>query len=266
MKAVILAGGLGSRMGLQTKNRPKPMVEVGGRPLLWHLMQLCSAQGVSDFIIALGHKGDRIKDYFLRYRAFQGDFSIDLRSEKIEFHCQEMPDWHLHLVDTGLGTMTGGRLKRLHSWLREERHFLMTYGDGLADIDLRALEQFHVQHGRLATITAVRIPERFGRLSLRGDTVMMFEEKPDNDRPWINGGFFVLSPKVLDYIEDDAMVWEREPLQRLCAEGQLRAFRHEGFWSGLDTPNDVSYLETLWSSGQAPWLIGKTKEKGCSAK
>lgn len=255
MKAVILAGGLGRRMGGETADCPKPMMEVGGYPLLWHLMQLCSAQGVSEFIVALGPKGVRIKEFFLRYRVLQGNVSVDLRSGKTELHCQDAPDWRVHLIDTGLATMTGGRLKRLNSWLRDESYFLMTYGDGLADIDLRALEQFHVGHGRLATLTAVRIPERFGRLSLEDDTVTKFQEKPDNCCPWINGGFFVLSPKVLDYIEDDTSVWEREPLQRLCAEGELRAFRHEGFWSGCDTPDDLSYLESVWRGGHAPWKV-----------
>ena len=257
MKAVILAGGLGSRMGGETANRPKPMVEVGGNPILWHLMQLCSAQGVSEFFVALGHNGVSIKDYFLRYQALHNDVSIDLRSGKTEFHGQEAPDWRVHLIDTGLATATGGRLKRLSPWLCDEPYFLMTYGDGLADIDLRALEQFHVNHGRLATVTAVRVPERFGRLSLEGDMVTMFQEKPDNGRPWINAGFFVLSPKALDYIEDDTTVWEHEPLQRLCAKGELCAFRHEGFWSGLDTPSDLIYLESVKRSGRAPWKIAK---------
>ena len=256
MKAVILAGGMGRRIGGQTSNCPKPLVEIGGYPLLWHLMQLCSAQGVSEFIVALGHGGERVKDYFLRYRALQDDVSVDLQSGKVEFHGQKAPDWRVHLIDTGLATMTGGRLKRLSSWLCDESHFLMTYADGLADIDLRALEQFHLGHGRLATLTAVRIPERFGRLSLEGDRVIMFHEKPDNCRPWINGGFFILNPKVLAYVEDDSTVWEREPLQRLCVEGELRAFRHDGFWSGCDTPDDLAYLESAWRGGHAPWKVG----------
>src|SRR5262245_33535254 len=187
MKAVILAGGIGSRMGRLTDNCPKPMVEVGGRPFLWHLMQFCSAHGVSDFIVALGHHGARIKDYFLRYQVLQNNISIDLRSGQTKFDCPAAPDWRVHLIDTGLKTMTGGRLRRLRRWLNEEQHFLMTYGDGLADIDLRALEKFHLQHGRLATVTAVRIPDRFGHLSLNGDMVMTYEEKPKNDRTWING-------------------------------------------------------------------------------
>ena len=257
MKAVILAGGHGSRMGGETASRPKPLVEVGGRPILWHLMQLCAAQGASEFFIVLGHNGGQIKDYFLRYRALHSDLSIDLRSGQTEFHGPNAPDWRVHLIDTGSTSMTGGRLKRLRSWLRNEPYFLMTYGDGLADIDLRSLEQFHLGHGCLATITAVRVPERFGRLSLEGDKVISFHEKPASERPWINGGFFVLSPKVFDYIAGDSTVWEAQPLQRLCTEGELRAFRHEGFWSCLDTPNDLSYLESVWNSGHAPWTINK---------
>jgi len=251
MKAVILAGGQGTRMGSVTGDCPKPMVEVGGRPLLWHLMGLCSAQGVvSEFIVALGYKGAVIKDYFLSYPAC--DVSIDLRSGEAHIHTQQSPGWRIHLVNTGLTTNTGGRLKRLASWLRSERHFLMTYGDGLANIDLRALEQHHISHGRLATVTAVRVPERFGRLVLDGDRVTKFREKPDH---WINGGFFILSSKVLDYIDDDTTIWEHEPLERLCAEGQLMAYKHEGFWNGMDTPADLAYLESVWRNGRAPWML-----------
>jgi glucose-1-phosphate cytidylyltransferase len=251
MKAVILAGGQGTRMG--PTDCPKPMIEVGGRPLLWHLMQLCSAQGViSEFILALGYKGAVIKDYFLKYPAVANDVSIDLGSGESHIHSQQSPGWRVHLINTGLTTNTGGRLKRLAPWLRDERHFLMTYGDGLANVDLRALEQHHISHGRLATVTAVRVPERFGRLVLNGDSVTKFQEKPNS---WINGGFFILSPKVLDYIDDDETIWEREPLERLCAEGQLTAFRHEGFWNGMDTPADLAYLQSVWHDGRAPWML-----------
>jgi glucose-1-phosphate cytidylyltransferase len=259
MKAVILAGGLGTRMGSETVDRPKPMIEVGGYPLLWHVMRLCAAQGVTEFIVALGYKGFMIKDYFLRYRTLQHDLSIDLESGELTVHRHECPKWRVHMVDTGLLTMTGGRLKRLAGWLKNESHFLMTYGDGLADVDLCALEKFHLAHGRPATLTAVRVPERFGRLTLDGDTVMEFHEKPEDGRSWVNGGFFVLNPEVLDYIDDDETVWEYEPLQRLSAEGQLMAYRHEGFWSGMDTPGDLIFLESEWRDGQAPWVLDKRK-------
>ncbi len=243
MKVVILAGGLGTRMGSGPSQTPKPLVEIGDKPVLSHLMELCATQGATEFIVALGHNRNKIEDYF-------GNASPSLRAPTQD----ERPvDWHVNLVDTGLDTMTGGRLKRLSIWLRGEPYFLMTYADGLANIDLGALERFHLGHGKLATITTVRVPERFGRVQLDGDVVASFQEKPD-DRPWINGGFFILSPRVLDYIEDDTTIWEREPLRRLCDEGQLNAFRHEGFWSCLDTPNDHAYLESLWRGGQAPWL------------
>jgi glucose-1-phosphate cytidylyltransferase len=255
MKAVILAGGLGERMGDMTTAQPKPMLKVGDRPLLWHLMQLCAAQGSSEFLVALGYKGMEIKDYFVRYGPLERDVSLDLDKGTAVFHEASAPDWQIHLIDTGTFTMTGGRLKRLRRWLDAEPYFLMTYGDGLADVDLRALERFHIGHGRLATMTAVRVPERFGRLSLDGDRVTAFQEKPDADRPWINAGFFLLSPKVLDYIDNDATVFEREPLERLCAEDQLRAFSHDGFWSCVDMPRDLAFLETAWRSGRPPWQV-----------
>ena len=255
MKAVILAGGLGTRMGSETADRPKPMVEVGGYPILWHLMRLCAAQGVNEFIVALGYKGFMIKDYFLRYLTLQHDLSLHLGTGELEIHRQSCPDWKVHLVDTGRDTMTGGRLKRLATWLAGESHFLLAYGDGLANVDLAALERYHLQHGRLATLTAVRVPERFGRLTLNGGTVTEFQEKPDDSGSWINGGFFVLSPRVLDYLENDETAWEREPLERLSAEGQLMAYRHEGFWSGMDTPSDLAFLESVWQGGNAPWVL-----------
>jgi glucose-1-phosphate cytidylyltransferase len=247
MKAVILAGGRGTRMGDKTAECPKPMIEVAGRPLLWHLMNLCSMHGISEFIIALGYRGSQIKDYFCRYGILNNDVSVDLGSGQVQFLTNNAPNWRVHLIDTGPATMTGGRLKRLAYWLRTESHFLMTYGDGLADINLKALEEFHIGHGRLATITAVQVPERFGRLTLKDDEVTVFREKSDDDRPWINGGFFVLNPKVLHYIEDDSSVWEKEPLRRLCIDHELRAFRHKGFWCGADTPADLDYLESVLS-------------------
>ena len=251
MKVAMLVGGKGSRMGQATAEGPKPILEVAGQPILWHLMQLCAAQGVSEFVLALGYKGNRIRDYFLR-RAVGGN---DPPTEYVEvdFPGETAPVRRVHLVDTGVDTMTGGRLKRLKPWLNGAPHFLMTYGDVLADVDLGALERFHVAHGRLATVTAARVPDRFGRLSLDGDMVTKFEEKPSEDRPWINGGFFVLSPAIFDYIDDDTTMWERRPLERLCAEGEVRAFRHEGFWSTLDTPADLSYLRSVSRDGYFPW-------------
>jgi glucose-1-phosphate cytidylyltransferase len=235
MKVVVLAGGLGTRLGVSPGQTPKPLVEIGGRPILAHLMEFCAWQGATEFIIALGHYRKEIEDY-LGNRRREGLAGVQ----------------DIIWVDTGLDAMTGGRLKRLGGWLRGEPYFLMTYVDGLADIDLGALVRFHQSHGKLATVTAVRVPERFGRLRLNGDVVERFQEKPD-EHPWINGGFFVLNPKVLDYIDGDETIWEREPLQQLCTDGELRAFRHEGFWSCLDTPNDLAYLESLWQSGAAPW-------------
>ncbi len=248
MKAAMLVGGKGSRMGQATAACPKPMLEVNGQPILWHLMQFCAAQGVSDFVLALGYEGNRIRDYLLRRRLSGNEAAVD-----VAFPGEIAAPRRVHLVDTGPDTMTGGRLKRLEPWLNDASHFLLTYGDVLADIDLGALERFHVAHGRLATVTAAHVPDRFGRLSLDGDAVIKFEKKPGKDRPWINGGFFVLSPKVFDYIDGDATMWEREPLERLCAEGEVRAFRHEGFWSTLDTPVDLSYLRSISRDRYLPW-------------
>lgn len=257
MKAVILAGGSGTRMGAETNLRPKPMLEVGGRPLLYHLMALCAAQGVSEFIVALGYKAAVVKEYFLHFNAIQHDLTIDLASGDVQYHRQTCQGWKVHLVDTGLETMTGGRIRRVAGYLAEDPYFLLTYGDGLADVDLAALERFHLAHGRLATVTAVRMPERFGRLELEGDRVLAFTEKPERGSAWINGGFFILDRRCMEIIGEDSTVWEREPVERLAAAGQLMAYRHEGFWCGVDTPNDLAYLERLWSEGRAPWAHGK---------
>jgi glucose-1-phosphate cytidylyltransferase len=230
------------------------MVEIGGKPILWHIMKIYSSFGFREFIIALGYKGELIKEYFLNFYALNNDLTINLSTGRTVIHEGNQPHWQVHLVDTGLRTQTGGRLKRLARWIGRET-FMMTYGDGVSDINLRALLDFHRGHGRLATVTAVRPPSRFGGLYFDGDQVVRFEEKPQIGEGWINGGFFVLEPGVLDYIEGDETVFEREPLERLARDGQLMAYRHEGFWQCMDTLRDVRLLESLWESGRAPWKI-----------
>jgi glucose-1-phosphate cytidylyltransferase len=257
MKAVILAGGLGTRLSEETDVRPKPMVEIGGRPILWHIMKHLAHYHVREFIVALGYKGDMIKRYFADYSRLNADFTVHLRSGDVLRHQSCVEDWTVHLVDTGLTTMTGGRLKRLAHLLRGET-FLMTYGDGVANVDIDALVRFHRQHRRLATVTAVRPPARYGALVFDGDEVAEFQEKPQTGDGWINGGFFALESSVIDYISDDATHWEREPLERLTAERQLMAHRHDGFWQSMDTLRDVRLLEKLWSSGEAPWDVENT--------
>lgn len=255
MKVVILAGGLGSRLSEETTLRPKPMVEIGGRPILWHIMSIYSTFKFTEFIIALGHKGEVIKDYFLNFYAHNNDISIDLRSGKTTIHDGNQPNWKIHLVDTGPHTETGGRLKRLAPWLDKDETFMFTYGDGVADIDLNALLQFHNSNGKLATITAVRTPARFGRMAIENEYVTDFYEKPEEGEGWINGGFFVLNAKVLDYIEGDKTAWEHEPIERLARVGQMVGYTHRGFWSCMDTLKERNYLEALWTSNQAPWKI-----------
>lgn len=254
MKAVILAGGLGSRLAEETTVRPKPMVEIGGRPILWHIMSIYASYGFNEFVVALGYKGEVIKDYFLNFYALNNDLTIDLGTGRTIIHDGNQPNWRIHLVDTGLRTQTGGRIKRLARWIGKET-FMLTYGDGVADVDLRRLVDFHRSHGKLATVTAVRPPARFGGLSFDGDLVVRFVEKPQTGEGWINGGFFVLEPGVLDYIEGDDTVWEREPLERLAADGQLVAYKHAGFWQPMDTLREKQLLEALWESGKAPWRI-----------
>ena len=256
MKTIILAGGLGTRLQEETTLKPKPMVEIGGRPMLWHVMNIYARQGLKEFVVALGYKGEVVKNYFLSYHYLRSTLSIDLGTGNVEVRHGEREDWLVHLVDTGPSTETGGRLKRLASWLGEET-FMMTYGDGVSDIDLSALLAFHKGHGKLATLTAVRPPARFGALNMDGHFISRFAEKPQAGEGWISGGFFVLEPKVLDYIEGDAMIWERQPMERLAAEGQLVAYRHDGFWQCMDTLRDVKYLDSLWESGQAPWMVGE---------
>ena len=255
MKAVILAGGFGSRLSEETQVKPKPMVEIGGRPILWHIMNIYGAHGVKEFVIACGYKAEIIKTYFLNFYALNNDLSIDLSTGNTLIHNGNHPGWKVHLVDTGLQTGTGGRLKRLERWLADEETFLFTYGDGVADLDVQALLRFHFAHGRLATVTTVRSPARFGRLAFEGDRVTEFYEKPEASEGWINGGYFVLNRKVLDYIDDDASLWERTPVERLAQDGQLMGYRHYGFWSCMDTLKEKNFLEEMWASGKAPWKI-----------
>jgi len=254
MKVVILAGGFGTRLQEETTVKPKPIVEIGGQPILWHIMNIYAAHGYKEFIVALGYKGEVIKNYFLNYYYLRNSFSIRLNNGHVDVHDSGCEDWIVHLIDTGLRTETGGRIKRLAPWIGNET-FMMTYGDGVANINIRELAAFHRRNGKLATVTAVRPPARFGGLSFSGDLVARFEEKTQIGEGWINGGFFVLEPKVLDYIEGDTIAWEREPLERLAEEGQLVAYRHDGFWQCMDTLRDVRLLESLWAKGQAPWKV-----------
>lgn len=253
MKAVILAGGLGTRISEESHLKPKPMIEIGGKPILWHIMKLYSVHGIQDFVICLGYKGYAIKDFFANYFLHTSDVTFDMRSNQMEVHQNYSEPWRVTLVDTGEDTMTGGRLRRVGRFLEQEEAFCFTYGDGVADLDISALVAFHMQHGKHATVTAVQPPGRYGALARNGDLVTGFVEKPRGDGGWINGGFFVLSPKVLPYIAEDSAAWEAEPLTRLASEGQLAAFQHEGFWHPMDTLRDKNYLEHLWHSGEAPW-------------
>jgi len=255
VRAVILAGGFGSRLSEETALRPKPMVEIGGKPMLWHIMNILSAQGIDEFIIALGYKGEVIKDYFLSFYAINNDISVDLATGKTIIHDGNQPQWKVHLVDTGLYTQTGGRLKRLADWLGRDETFLFTYGDGVADLDLQALLQFHRSHGKLATVTTVRSPARFGRIAFEGDRIVEFYEKPEAGEGWINGGYFVLNRGVIPYIEGDDTIWERDPVEALARDGQLLGYRHHGFWSCMDTLKERNLLEKLWNGGDAPWRV-----------
>lgn len=253
MKVVILAGGLGSRLGEETAVKPKPMVEIGGFPILWHIMQIYSAYGFNEFVIALGYKGFVIKDYFLNFRPRTRNFSISMGSGKIRYHDGAESDWTVHLVDTGYETMTGGRIRRASEFIGDEP-FMLTYGDGVANIDIRALLEFHKRSGKLATVTTVRPAARFGTVVLKDGVVSSFHEKSQSGEGWINGGFFVLEPEIRRYVrEGDRTVWEQEPLETLAREGQLAAYEHSGFWHPMDTLRDVRQLEELWQSGVPPW-------------
>ncbi len=252
MKVVILAGGLGTRISEETSVRPKPMVEIGGKPILWHIMKLYSAHGLNDFIVCLGYKGYMIKEYFANYYLHMADVTFDMQSNRMEVHANFAEPWRVTLVDTGEQTMTGGRLKRVASYLGNE-DFCFTYGDGVADIDVSKLVEFHRSQRTLATVTAVQPPGRFGALDLQENKIRSFQEKPQGDGGWISGGFFVLSPRVIDYLDGDDTVWERTPMQRLASDGQMSAYLHRGFWQPMDTLRDKTLLEDLWNSGQAPW-------------
>ncbi len=252
MKTVILAGGLGTRLSEETGNRPKPMVEIGGMPILWHIMKSYSSFGLNEFIVCLGYKGYMIKEYFANYFLHTSDVTFDLSANRMEVHNNKAETWKVTLIDTGDETMTGGRLKRVAPYLGD-KDFCLTYGDGVGNVDLRSLISFHREHRLPATVTATRPPGRFGTLHLNGHVVDNFEEKPIGDGGFINGGFFVLSPEVLSYIDGDQTVWEREPMQRLAAERKLAAYKHDGFWQPMDTVREKNLLESLWVSGKAPW-------------
>lgn len=262
MKVIILAGGFGSRLSEETVLRPKPMVEIGGKPILWHILNIYSAHGFDEFIVALGYKAEVVKEYFLKFYALNNDISVDLSTGKTVIHDGRQPSWKVHLVDTGLHTQTGGRLKRLKSWLKPGEDFMFTYGDGVTDLDIPALTAFHRSHGKLGTVTTVRSPERFGRLAFEGDQVTEFYEKSEASEGWINGGYFVLNYDAIDYIDGDDTAWERTPVERLAHDGQLVGYRHYGFWSCMDTLRERNSLEDLWNSGNAPWRIWDKKQPG----
>ena len=253
MKAVILAGGLGTRISEETHLKPKPMIEIGGKPILWHIMKLYSAHGVNDFVICCGYRGYLIKEYFANYFLHMSDVTFDMANNKMEVHHQKAEPWKVTLIDTGEDTLTGGRLKRVAGYVKDEEAFCFTYGDGVADINITAEISFHKQHGKWATVTAVQPPGRYGALLMDGQQVTGFTEKPRGDGGLINGGFFILSPKCLDLIENDRSSWEGEPLIQLAAMGQMMAFEHDGFWQPMDTLREKTLLEELWETGKAPW-------------
>ena len=257
MKVVILAGGIGTRISEETHLKPKPMIEIGGKPVLWHIMKMYSAHGINDFVVCCGYKGYVIKEYFANYFLHMSDVTFDMANNKMEVHHQKAEPWKVTLVDTGDDTLTGGRLKRVADYVRDEEAFCFTYGDGVADIDISAEITFHKRHGKWATITAVQPPGRYGALQMNGKQVASFTEKPRGDGGLINGGFFILSPRCLEFIAGDHSSWEVESLIRLAEEGQLMAFEHDGFWQPMDTLRDKNHLEELWQSGNAPWKMWK---------
>lgn len=253
MKAVILAGGLGTRLSEETSIKPKPMVEIGGKPILWHILKSYSSHGINDFIICCGYKGYIIKEFFANYFLHTSDVTFDIRNNTMEVHEQYAEPWKVTLIDTGENTMTGGRLKRIKRFVQNEEAFCFTYGDGVSDIDITQSIAFHKAHGKLGTMTAVQPPGRFGAIDIDGQRIVSFKEKPQGDGNWINGGYFVLSPKVIDYITSDNTIWEREPMENLARNNQINAFHHHGFWQPMDTLRDRLLLEELWEGGQAPW-------------
>ena len=257
MKAVILAGGLGSRISEESVLKPKPMIEIGGKPILWHILKIYSQHGINDFIICCGYKGYVIKEYFANYFLHMSDVTFDMKDNRMEVHQRHAEPWRVTLVDTGEHTMTGGRLRRVREYLKDDEAFCFTYGDGVADVDIGASIACHRSHGKLATVTAVQPPGRYGSLNLNGNQVQSFQEKPQGDGAWINGGFFVLSPKVIELIDGDTTLWEREPMETLAAQSQMQAHFHRGFWQPMDTLRDKNHLESLWQSGAAPWKIWK---------
>jgi glucose-1-phosphate cytidylyltransferase len=254
MKVAILAGGVGTRLAEETEIKPKPMVEIGGRPILWHIMMHYAHYDFKDFVLALGYKGEVIKKYMVDYCSLNNNLTVNLRTGEIQRNGDITPDWNVELIDTGIPTLTGGRIKRLARYIGNET-FMLTWGDGVSNIDLNKLLEFHRAHGKLATLTAVRPPARFGHLAFEGDQVAQFTEKPQTSEGWINGAFFVLEPAVFDYIDGDDTQWEREPLERLSRDGQLMAYRHDSFWQCMDTLRDKRLLETVWQSGDAPWKV-----------
>jgi glucose-1-phosphate cytidylyltransferase len=255
MKAVILAGGLGTRLSEETSVKPKPMVEIGGKPILWHIMKMYSSHGINDFVICCGYKGYVIKEYFANYFLHTSDVTFDMQHNSMEVHTRSAEPWRVTLVDTGDETLTGGRLKRVAQYVKDDKEFCFTYGDGVSNVDIGASIEFHRQHGKLATLTATQPPGRFGALNLDGQEIRSFQEKPQGDGAFINGGFFVLSPKVIDYIEGDKTTWEKQPMEQLASDGQIDAFFHHGFWQPMDTLRDKQHLEELWQTGQAPWKV-----------
>lgn len=255
MKCVILAGGLGTRISEETSIKPKPMIEIGGKPILWHIMKLYSAHGINEFVVCCGYKGYVIKEYFANYFLHTSDVTFDIKHNKIEVHLQNAEPWRVTLVDTGETTQTGGRLKRVKDYLSTTEPFCFTYGDGVSDVNIAELIEFHERNNKLATLTAVQPPGRFGAMDLSGETIKRFKEKPQGDGNWINGGFFVLSPKVIDLIEGEDTIWEREPMESLTKMNQFNAFKHNGFWQSMDTLRDKNFLESLWSTGKAPWKV-----------
>lgn len=253
MKAIILAGGLGTRISEESSTKPKPMITVGGKPIIWHIMKMYSHHGINDFVICCGYKGYMIKEYFANYFLHMSDVTYDIENNSMRVHEKRVEPWKVTLVDTGENTMTGGRLGRIAEYIKDEESFCMTYGDGVSDVDISSTINFHKQHGKLATITGVMPSGRFGALDIRNQQVVSFKEKPKGDGAVINGGFFVLSPRVLSLIKGDKTIWEQEPLIQLAQEGQLMAFEHKGFWQPMDTQRDHHFLEELWNSGDAPW-------------